>query len=325
MIDLLMVIALTMQQSARSDTDTSFAVIQGTRLKLHNQGGDIRVKAWDRDQVRIQADHSSRTEVGVEVRGSVLELSARGRRGLSSMIDYTITVPAWMAVDLGGMYADVSVEGTQAAIKVETLEGDIDVRGGADVVSLRTVNGRIDLVGANGRIDLNAISDDIAVADVKGDLVVESVSGDIDLRRVDARSVDAQTVSGDVVFEGRLTGTGNYSLLTHSGDVTVAVPEGTNASISVSSAGGDVSTSMNLQAERTSRRRQTYRLGTGGATIEIETFNGDVDLLRPSELAARRTESERMKKSIKAKHKPERDSDEHEEDDDHERGEGINP
>jgi hypothetical protein len=321
MIDLLLVLTLAMPQQA-FDTDTAFAVGRGTRLKLHNQGGDITIKAWDRDQVRIQGDHASRTVVDADIRGQVLEISAKGRRGLASMVDYQITVPSWMAVDVGGMYAEISVEGTRAAIKAQTLEGNIVVRGGADNISLHTVNGRIELSGARGRIELNAVSDDILVTDVRGDLLVESVSGSIDMRQVDAASVDAQTISGDIVFDGRIAGAGSYSLVSHSGDVHVAVSEGTNATVSISSANGDISTSFDVKSERESRRRQTYRLGNGGANIDIETFSGDVDLLRPSELVGRRSEADtKVKARINrpdrrgGEREPPDDDDDHDDDD----------
>jgi hypothetical protein len=33
--------------------------------------------------------------------------------------------------------------------------------------------------------------------------------------------------------------------------------------------------------------RQTFRLGTGSAAVELETFSGEIRLLRPAALAAR--------------------------------------
>lgn len=292
-------------QSPRFDTDTTVAVPQGSRLRLQNQGGEVTVKTWDRSQIRIQADHSSRSSVGVDVRGQVVEIESKGRRGLSSVVDYHLTVPTWMALDIGGMYAEVTIDGIKAAVKVETLEGDITLRGGAETVTLRTVNGRIDVSGARGRVELHAVSEGVKVTDVGGgELVVESVSGDLDMRRIDAKSVDAQTISGDVVYEGRIADAGSYSFLSHSGDVTLAVGEGTNAAISVVSANGDVSSSFALKAERTSRRRNTYRMGSGSATIEIETFSGDVDVVRSSELKPAKIESDDESDAPKLKYRP---------------------
>ena len=36
--------------------------------------------------------------------------------------DYVLTVPATMNIELGGMYADVIIEGTRGEIKVNTVE-----------------------------------------------------------------------------------------------------------------------------------------------------------------------------------------------------------
>ncbi len=306
MITLVMaVFSLAGFQTPRFTTDTTVAVPQGSRLRLQNQGGEVTIKTWDRSQIRVQADHSSRSFIEVDVRGQVVEIESKGRRGLSSVVDYQLTVPAWMALDIGGMYAEVSIDGTKAAVKVQTLEGNITLRGGAETVTLSTVNGRIDVSGARGRVELHAVSEGIKVADVAGgELVVESVSGDLDMRRIDAKSVDAQTISGDVVYEGRIADAGSYSFLSHSGDVTLAIAEGTNAALSVVSANGDVSSSFALKTERTSRRRNTYRMGSGSATVEIETFSGDVDVIRSSELKPAKVEQDDDEQAPKLKYRP---------------------
>ena len=314
-------VALAGAQSPRFDTDTTVAVPQGSRLRLQNQGGDVTIKTWDRSQIRIQAAHSGRSTVEVDVRGQVVVIEAKGRRGPSSVVDYQLTVPAWMALDIGGMYAEVSIDGTKAPVKVETLEGNISLRGGAETVTLTTVNGRIDVTGARGRVELHAVSEGITVTDLGGgELVVESVSGDIDLRRIDAKSVDAQTISGEVIYEGRIVDAGSYSFLTHTGDVTLAIAETTNASISVVTGSGEVTSSFSLKAERASRRRNTYRMGTGSANVEVETFSGDVEMIRASELKPAKIEpdedrSSKLKVRIKTKVRP------HDRDDDRNQGE----
>ena len=56
-------------------------------------------------------------------------------------------------------------------------------------------------------------------------------------------------------------------------------------------ANGDVSASFTLPAsERASRLRQEFRIGSGGASIEIETFSGDIRLVRPTEMRTRSKE-----------------------------------
>jgi DUF4097 and DUF4098 domain-containing protein YvlB len=292
MISLVMLSTALVLGSGQSqfETDTTVSVQQGTRLRVQNQGGDIVVKTWDRNQLRVRASHSSRNRISIEIHGAVAEIQARGRTGLAGMTDYEITAPAWMALDLGGMYAEVTVDGSRGPIKVQTLVGNITVRGGGESIALNTVNGRIEVSGARGRLDLHSVSEGIVVTDSQGDVTAETVSGDIELRGVDAKMVDVQTVSGSLVYSGRIADGGSYSLLTHSGEITVGIPENANATIAVATASGDISSSLGLKTDgsRTSRRRQTYRIGSGSANLDLETFSGEISLVRPSEIRASR-------------------------------------
>jgi DUF4097 and DUF4098 domain-containing protein YvlB len=283
-----------MPQQQPFDTDTTVSVSAGTRLSLENVGGEVTIRAWDRNQVRIQATHSSRTRVGIRVSESVLRLTPQGSRGMGAMggmVDYVLTVPAAMDIQLGGMFADVSIEGTRGSVSVNTVEGNISVKGGAGTLELATVNGKITVEGANARLNVRAVSEDIELTNVQGEIQAETVSGDVTLTRIDGRRVEAQTVSGDVRFDGTLRPDGTYSLLTHSGDVIVAIPENASILIQTAVANGDVSASFELPAsERSSRRRQQFRLGSASATLELETFSGDIRLVRPSEIRTRNRE-----------------------------------
>ena len=303
------VLAMLLQAASGRGSDTTVSVPAGARLRLQNQGGDITIRAWDRNQVRVQAEHSSRSVVDVDLRGQVVEISTHGRQGVGGLVDYIITVPASMAIDVGGMYAEISIEGVKAAVKAQTLDGNITLKGGGESVNLSTVNGRIAVSGARGRIELHAVSDGVAASDIQGDLVIESVSGDIDLRRIDAKSVDAQTISGEITFEGRIADAGSYSFNTHSGNVTLAIPETSNATLTLSSASGEMNTTLSLKAERETRRRHSFRLGSGSATVDVETFSGDLDVVHPAELKARHVERDEDKPAKVHHRRPGRDRD----------------
>lgn len=311
LLPLLTLVAL--QAPTSFQTDTSVAVPQGTRLSVENQGGDITVKTWDRNQVRIQASHSRRTRIDIRLSGSVLTLEAEADRGPANMVDYVITAPVWMALALEGMYATVTVDGTRAPIAVETLDGDITVTGGAETVELESVQGRISLTGARGKITLTSVSEDIEASDIQGEITAESVSGDIMLRRIESRAVDVQTVSGELVYDGNIVASGRYSLLTHSGNIVVSVAEGANATIATAVGSGRVNASFAIAAaERTGRRRQTFRLGSGAASVELETFSGNISLLRPAEVLERLDRRMRIRLERDAQQKRNRPEMDHE-------------
>jgi hypothetical protein len=313
--------ALPLQAAAQAPpTDTTFAVTQGTRLRMNNQGGDIIVRAWDRNQVRVQAHHSRRTTVAIRQTGAVVEVAGRSSQGPGSMVDYQITVPAWMALELAGMYAYIDVEGVRGAVFAETLEGDITIKAPAEQVKASTTNGKISVEGARGRVEVHSTSESIRIVDVQGDLFVEGLSGSILLGGIRARTVEAETLSGNLIYEGSIVDGGRYSFLTHSGNISLSVAENTNATISTAIGSGRVSATFPLPtSERPGRRRQTFRLGSGSAVVEAETFSGNVQMFRPTELQERlrlaqerETERERLKQEARQRARPE-DGSRHEE------------
>src|SRR2546429_177386 len=123
----------------------------GPRLEISNYGGEIAVKTWNRDAVRVVADHSSRDRVRVDASDQVVRVKTEtGRRG-PSQIDYAVTVPAWMALNLSGVYTDIKVDGAQNEITAETVQGEITGLGGAGNVSLKSVSVAVTLEKARGR------------------------------------------------------------------------------------------------------------------------------------------------------------------------------
>lgn len=298
-------------QTQGFQTDTTFAVPQGTRLHVETQGGDITIRAWDRNQVRVQASHSRRTRIDVQISGAVVLLEAEADRGPANMVDYTITVPAWMSLGLEGMYSAIDVTGVRGAITAQTLEGDITIKGPAESVKLESVQGRIVVQGIRGSTTITTISESIEASDIQGDILAESVSGNIVLHRIDSKVVEAETVSGEIVLDGRIVDGGRYSLLSHSGELMVTMPEGANATIATATGSGDVRATFPLPAsERPTRRRQTFRLGNGSATVELESFSGSIRLFRPAEMEMRLDRMIQLRtERTKQKSKPEHDQD----------------
>src|SRR5881409_318233 len=154
-------------------TDTTVPVRAGARLEINNFGGEIAVKTWGRNAVRVMAEHSSRDRIRIDASDQVVRVKTEaGRRG-PSQIDYAVTVPAWMALNLSGVYTDITVEGAQGEITAETVHGEVKVSGGSGNVSLKSVQGAVTLEKARGRIDLYSVNEAITASDVSGDLTAE--------------------------------------------------------------------------------------------------------------------------------------------------------
>lgn len=295
---LLTLLALTaIEPPSRAEAaDTTFPVSPGTRLRLETNQGDIVVHAWDRNQVRVQTTRSRRGELRVRLSGRVLTIDGNDFFGASSG-DFDITVPAWMALSLENMNGSVTVDGVHAPIEASTLTGDIQVNGGNESVQLEAMSGKVMLTGARGRIDLSTTSNHIIASDIQGDLNIEAVSGDVVLRNVDSKSVNLETVSGSVYYGGSIQSDGHYVFSVHSGNVFLGIPDGTNATIAIELFSGQVQAGFPLSLiEKGRGREQTYRIGNGSASVEIDSFSGRILLLRPAELATWLTKWEQENK-----------------------------
>jgi DUF4097 and DUF4098 domain-containing protein YvlB len=197
-------------------------------------------------------------------------------------VSYDLTVPQWLPVALSGVYNDVNVEGLQGGIDVETVRGDIVVRHAAGLIALRSVEGVVDLVGAKGVIKVSSVNEAVRIANAIGSIAAEGVNGDIHMIDVDSKDVEATTVNGEVVYDGRIQDGGSYRFATHNGDIALGMSENANATVGVSTFSGDFESAFAIQPKKAPKgHRFTFALGNGSAKVDLESFQGSIELLRP--------------------------------------------
>lgn len=270
---------LLLAAPAFQTVDTTFAVDPRGRLRIDDVRGDLRIRTWSRPAIRVSARRDDLEALRIVGGGPLVRL---GRARPHEEGDYEITIPTTMALAITDANADVDVDGAGADVSIETVRGHVRVRGGAGGVLVRTTQGDIEISSARGGVEAHAASGDIAVDDVEGDVQVETISGDVTLRRIASSSVQASTVSGDVVYDGTIRDGGRYTLGTHSGDVAIGIPASANASISIATFSGEFETDIPMQLTDTEgRQRFTLTLGSGSARVSVQSFSGDVRLKRP--------------------------------------------
>src|SRR5687768_2596474 len=127
---------------APQQTDTTVSVRANARLELEVLRGSISVQTWDRNQVRVQATHGRTVHVDVSATNSTVRVDAESRHGgPPPSIDFRITVPTTMNLDLSGTYTDIDVRGVQGEIEAETVDGNVVVSGGTGRIRLESVQG----------------------------------------------------------------------------------------------------------------------------------------------------------------------------------------
>lgn len=284
---LVMAATLAAQPQAREtrapQTDQTIDVVKGTRLVVDNFAGEVVVRTWERNALRVQARHRERAKVSIRPSASQVVVSSSS--DAMGSVDYEITAPSWMAMRITGTYNFVTIEGAQSEIVAETTRGDILIKGGTGTITAKSIQGEVVVEGARGRVTANSVNEGIRISDTTGDIVAETNNGDIRLTNVRSGSVEVATINGDVVFDGPPAERGRYRFTTHNGNIVAYVPDSANVSFIVRSYTGSFQSAIPLNGPPRSDvrqgRRTTYTLGNGSAEMEMESFGGSIRVRRP--------------------------------------------
>lgn len=292
-------LALAVFVAAAPRTDTTLAVPAGTRLELENFSGGIVVDTWARNAVRVRAEHSRRTQVELERDGDVLTVSASGAMGMPASVEYELTVPAWMALHLSGVDTDITVRGSKGEVEAETVKGRVSIEGGSGRVSASSIEGSVHVELASGVIEASSVNAGVWVNGVTGAIEASTVNGPVVLTSVKSPRVEASSVNGAVLLNGPLAAAGDYHLSSHNGEVIAGLAEGADVTVHVSTYEGEFSAGFPVRLEEGRRKSKRFRftLGDGSATLELESFLGEIRVNRPAvverEAEALRAESQK--------------------------------
>jgi DUF4097 and DUF4098 domain-containing protein YvlB len=265
--------------------DTTVSVRRGDRLEADNHTGNITVRTWSQSAVMLRV-RGRQGGVSIDRSGSTVSVELNWEDGHSGKLDYELTVPAWMPLELNGIDSDIAITGSRASISAETVSGSITLEGGSGNIHLESVEGPITVTGAQGRMELESVNAGITVRSSTGDVYAESVNGAV-LIDADARRVQAETVNGDITFGGPIRDGGSYSLTTHNGNVMLGVQEGANALVSISTYQGELQAAFPVSVRGTREGSFSFTIGGGSASIEIESFQGTIRLVRPGAVRSR--------------------------------------
>jgi hypothetical protein len=265
-------------------TDETVPVQRGSRLTVNNFAGEVVIHTWDKDSVHVVARHQARTRVSIRPGGAGLSIQATGTMGPQGSVDYDITAPAWMPIKVEGTYNFVTMDGVQGEVFANTVRGDIVIKGGTGIITAKSVEGEVQVEGARGKVNVSSVNERIRITDTSGDITAESINGAITMTGIDSKSVEASTVNGNIIYEGKLADGGRYSFGTHNGDLSLGVPENANATFTIRTYQGSFSTDLPLagvsRADIQRGKRVVTTLGNGSADVSLESFGGSIRVRR---------------------------------------------
>jgi Putative adhesin len=243
-----------------------------TALKVRLMAGSVAVLASDDPPSMVVTELRGRplqvTQEGGELTISYESLSWEGLLGFlkppRDSVAVTITVPADCPIQLGVLSASAIVSGLRSGAAVRGMSGDVTLDGVAGNVAAETMSG------------------EIAARDIDGEVRFRSMSGGLALAGGQLDRLEANTMSGQIAADVTLRAKGDVHVSTMSGDVTLRLPEGSDAQVRLQSTSGAVRTEFeSLRAAKApASHTVSGNVGAGTGRVSVSTMSGSVTLLR---------------------------------------------
>ena len=133
----------------------------------------------------------------------------------------------------------------------------------ASHASLETVSGDLSVTNVSAGLRASSVSGDVTARKITGEVSAQSVSGDVVLEDVTSAYVRSETVSGEVHFSGPVDPKGRYEFHSHSGDVDLDLTGGAgNATLEVETYSGDLETGCSMTLQPGGRGDRMGKRGT---------------------------------------------------------------
>jgi hypothetical protein len=264
-------------------------------LSVDNLKGSIEVKAWDRNEVKIEGSLGQGVEK-LEILGDAQHLSVKvkypksGGLGFFSGSDKSepsqlrLMVPLQANLEVDAVSADIDVSGLASGeLSIDSVSGNINVVGAPGEATIDSVSGDLRLILNSANVSTESVSGDIDLRGrLAGDVRVETVSGDIDVsgHQSSVKKFSGTTVSGDIRVGTALAGGGRIGLESVSGNLTLRMPANLSAQVLGKSFSGDLQ-APDVKIERPKHGPGSsfeHRYGSGDGEVSLESFSGDARL-----------------------------------------------
>src|SRR6185295_18064690 len=231
------------------------------RVSVENIAGEITVTGGSGDEVSIEAvkrtrrDRNELSSVRIIVDDRAGRVDVRtdhdrfGRNNDGVSVDYTITVPGSVALDVKSISGNVKVSNVQGAVRAESVSGNVTTAGTPRLEIAKSVSGDVVLTDAGADADLSAgsVSGNVRANGLKVRAIdAGSVSGDVVLNNVTCERLGIKSVSGNLEYSGTLARGGRYDFNTHSGTARLTISGSTGFVLTANTFSGSIRSELPL-------------------------------------------------------------------------------
>jgi hypothetical protein len=233
---------------ATEEFHQTYPLSKDGRVQLENLSGKVRIVAWDREEVKVDAIKRARTEeqlqdttievdaqadgIKIRTRAGDAKTKPRGNHEELVSVDYLLLVPQQSHLD-----------------KISSVQGGIEIEQVTGAVKASSVDGKIKATGLTGDVELSSVNGPVEAA-------FTQLTKPVSLKSVN-------------------------------GPVTVSLPSAVNAELSARTLNGPVTSDFPLEGKKQGPVGKNLQgtLGDGGPALKISTVNGPIRVDRNKAVA----------------------------------------
>jgi len=298
---------ITIQPSPESEQKStkSFNVSKGGKLYINVNPGQIKISAWDKNEVVVKVrglEEDELENVEMNLRGNTVTVKYNPEWGWGEDAEFMVTVPSQFNIEAKTSGGDVDINSNILGdVEVSTMGGEVSVKDVKGKAKLSTQGGDVKVGNVNGSLSLNTMGGEIKVGDINGVYAkVNTMGGDIKIGKVSS-GIDAVTYGGDIGISGIggdaeletmggniyvydvkgkvkmetkggnlrvINGSGSIKAVTYAGEIEL---HGISGSVDAKTMAGNITAEINPAA---------------GSKSQLYTQNGEIELVLPANAKA---------------------------------------
>ena len=267
-------VCLLAAHAADSRKEARIDIAPGGTVNIVNGGGSVTLHSGAGHQLLVAYTvYSPKVEVDQNAsankqRVELITHALPGEKPTAdeAKVDYEVTVPAGVSVNVSTTSAPITAQGISSDIGLSSETGQITVHNIAKShVNVRSVTAPVNL-------------QDVTMSRVD----VQSTGGAVQLKNVNGQRVAVGTTSGNIDYQGDCSGGGSYILTTHSGAIDVTLPATASVDLTARSSTGSVENAFPLQQKPHNSfvpqqgRSFAGTSNSGSSSVELQSFSGKI-------------------------------------------------
>ncbi len=282
----------------RGVSEKALAVDANVNIKLPCiSQAKVSINGWERNEIRVFIKNGSKIGFRVHekdpVNGKpvwVLITSLADDKAKSPISEclsgerIEIDVPMKASLTITGRETETRIDSVKK-VSLKNLGGNVALRNISGGIMAATFEGDVAVENSGGQISLetstgNIIAYEVSPGQIGDTFKAKTNNGAITLQKVDHRQIEANSVSGSVIFNGKFLPGGLYNFKTSNGSIKLAIPSDSSCRLIASYGFGTFNSAfpLKISMENVSQGGKSLvaDMGAGDATVNVTTSSGSI-------------------------------------------------